>query len=199
MSRAGSSSERSYADVATCSATKYVNADALTTRRSNEGIRNSSSRRRMLPRWPKRLRSLSLIRCFPEITETTHGADAHACGLDLRAQPRNVDFDRVRAELRVVVGELLRDQLLGEHATGSRHEQLEQRPFADREIDRRAVAAHTLGFHVDREPADGHRTGGQRDPPQPPADPGLGPGDREGLGQIIITAQIESMDPGLDG
>src|SRR5258706_6067386 len=120
MSSAGSSSERSYAEVATCSATKYVTAEAPITRSSKEGIRNSSSRRRMLPRRPERL---SIDR-FPEIAEAAHGADTHPCGLDLRAQSRDVNLDCVRAEMRVVVGELLRDLRLGEHAARPPPQQL---------------------------------------------------------------------------
>src|SRR5262249_33696652 len=147
MSRAGSRRARSYADVATCRATKYVIAEAPTTRNSSEGIRNSRSRRRMLPRRP----GGSAITGFPQIAETADRADTHTRCLDLRAQTRYVDFDGVGTKLSVVIGELLRDLLLAQHASGPGHEQLEKRPFPRREIDRGSPATHALGFDVDRE------------------------------------------------
>src|SRR5215469_917039 len=120
---------------------------------SKEGMRNNSSRRRMLPGWRTRLS----ISGFPEVTEAAHRADAYARGLDFCAQTGDVNLNRVRGELRVVIGQLLGYLFLAQHTAGARHEELKQGPLPHRQLDRRAVDPDAFGLHVDGEAAHGNR------------------------------------------
>src|SRR5215471_3076160 len=96
---------------------------------SSEPPRNNSSRRRMLGGRA----SGSLIPACPQVAEAAHRADMHARRLDLCAQARHVDFDRVGREWIVQTEQASADLLLAEHAPGPGEEKLEQRPFARRE------------------------------------------------------------------
>ena len=120
-------------------------------------------------------------------------------GFDLRAQSRNVDFNRVGRQLRVVVGELLGDLLLAQNTPGTRHEKFKQRPFTNRQLDRRSVDPDALGFDVDGQLAHGNRAGGERGPAQQGAYAGLEFGHRERLGEVIVGPQIEAVHAVLDG
>src|SRR5205807_4362640 len=149
ISSAGSSSDRSYAVVAACSANMYDTTAAQATSSKSAGIRKDNNRRLMLGGRPR-----SNTFRFPQVTEPAHRAYFYALGLDLGAQSRDVHFDGVEAQRIVVVDELLRNLLLAEHPSRSRQKKLEQRPFADRQIDCYVVDFHALHFDIDGQSAE---------------------------------------------
>src|SRR5678816_1778677 len=102
------------------------------------------------------------IELFPQIAKATDRAYAHSRSLDLGAQARNIDLDRVDRQMVVIVEKLLTDEVLAEHPSGARQEQLEQRPLPNSEIDRNAVGGDALGLDIDRQCADHDRARRQR-------------------------------------
>src|SRR5438552_1648545 len=109
----------------------------------------------------------SLIGSFPQVSKPANRPDVHAGRLDLGTQPRNVHLNRVGSELIVETGETVRDLLLAENASRMRDQQLQQRPFTRRKLDRPVMGAHALGCDVDAQPRD-QPLGGRRHetPPQ---------------------------------
>ena len=80
----------------------------------------------------------------------------------------------------------------------TRQKELQQRPFARREIDRLVVNADALGGHVDRESADRQAARGRRGAAQQRAHARLEFGHRERLGQVVVGAEVEAVHAVLD-
>src|SRR5437016_3420884 len=194
MSNAGSRSDRSYAVVAACNANTYDSTAAQPTSSKSAGIRKDSIRRLILS--GRSLRSDTFR--FPEVSEPAHRAYFDALSLDLGAQPRDVDFYGIEAQRIVVVDELLRDLLLAEHPSRSRQEELEQRPFADRQIDCHVVDFHAFHFDIDGQSAELERACRGGGAPQQRPYTGFEFGNRERLRQIVVGAQIETVHAVFD-
>src|SRR5882672_83796 len=194
MSSAGSSSDRSYAVVAARSANTYDNTAAHPTSSNSAGIRKDSNRRLILFGRPPRSGTFR----FPQVSEPAHRADADAFGLDLGAQPRDVDFDGVEAQCVVVVDELLRDLLLAEYSSRPREKELEQRPFPNRQIDGNVVHPDALHLGVDGQSAKREGARGSGRTAQQRTHARFEFGDRERLGQIVVGAEIETVHAIID-
>src|SRR4029079_4700153 len=138
------------------------------------------------------------IELLPQIAKTANRAYVHSRWLDLRAQARNIDLDRVDRKVVVVIEQLLTDEVLAEHPSGARQEQLEQRPLPNGEIDRNTVGGDALGLDIDRQCTDHDRARGHRGSPQQRSDASFEFGQRKRLGQIVVGAEIESAHAVLD-
>src|SRR5215467_14520059 len=94
----------------------------LATRTAASGTSSHVRRRRRMLR--------SRTRRLEHVTEAAHGADPHPGGLELGAQARDIDLDRVVAQLLVPARQRLDDAVLGERDAWLGHEELHDRPLA---------------------------------------------------------------------
>src|SRR5262245_24339297 len=86
-----------------------------------------------------------------EISEPAHRADADSGRLELRAQPRHMDFDRVGRDLLVPGGDRVADAILAEHRLDVGEEEFEDRLLALREIERLSEEEGALARDIDHE------------------------------------------------
>src|SRR4249919_1625578 len=99
---------------------------ALATSTIASGASSHARRRRRMLR--------SATRRLEHVAEAAHGADSHTRGLELRAQTRDVDLDRVVAQLLVPARERLHDAVFRERNAGLGDEELHDRPLARGQI-----------------------------------------------------------------
>src|SRR5262245_31959101 len=69
------------------------------------------------------------------IAQAAHREDLDAAGFQLAPQPVHVDLDRVAADLLAPLAQVVDELLLADHASGSMHQDLEQREFARRKVE----------------------------------------------------------------
>src|SRR5262245_15300821 len=109
----------------------------------------------------------SLAKCVPN---TSHGVDQAglALGLQLPAQVRHVDLERVGAGAEVVAPHLLEDARAAEHHARVVHEQLQQAELGPRELQLALAPAHLHRLQVEHDVAEleDALVGGRRRPPQ---------------------------------
>ena len=108
---------------------------------------------------------------------------------------RDVDVDGVRHQLRVVVVEMLGDAGPRDDFAATLHQELEDAVLPRGQLDFRAVAVHAARRHVDPDLADDQvrrrMAGGA---PAERTQPGDELGNGKWLGQIVVGAQIQSVD-----
>src|SRR2546423_6778069 len=99
----------------------------------------------------KRRLRLRILPCLDDVAQAAHGADTDAGWLELRAQPRDVYFDRVRGQLVVPRGDGTRDALLAHDRIDVGKEELEQRMLALRQVEEPSGQGRALGIEIDHE------------------------------------------------
>src|SRR5438093_13361985 len=142
---------------------------------------------------------LSTLYFLQAVAEATHGGDADRPLLDLLAQAVDVDLDRVVADLFAPLAQALDQLVLADQATGTLQQHLQQRQLARRQLDHLVVdVGHAAGGIEGQWPMldDGGR-GAQPAAAQPP-DARFQLLQREGLGHVVVGAEIEALDALLD-
>src|SRR5689334_15328966 len=77
-------------------------------------------------------------RVIETVAKAAHGADRRAAA-ELGAQARDIDLDRVRADVLVPIRDRLQQAVLRDHATDVQRQAFEHCPFAPGQADRLAL------------------------------------------------------------
>src|SRR4051812_2862426 len=138
-------------------------------------------------------------------------AEYVACAADRMEEPRltagfklssDVGYehlDRVGDRERVIAPHLVEQLLAADHQPLVAHQVLEQLELALREVDLAVGARHLVGVGVEREVADAQRRHPARGPPpQERAQAGEQLLALEGLDQVVVGADVEPFDAGLE-
>src|SRR5262249_19215953 len=125
--------------------------------------------------------------------DAANGLDAVAVErtVELGAQPRDMDVDRVAAQIGLAVPDLVENLRACDDAAGSLGQHGEQVELAGRERDGDAVARHTATVAVDHEIADAQEllmaaASGEH------AQPCKELVEGEGLGEVVVGAGVEA-------
>ena len=142
-----------------------------------------------------------ILRLAQHVAHAAHGVDQArlAARLQLAAEVRDVDLDRVRPGLELVAPDALEDEVAGHHLARVEHEQLEQRVLGAGEVE---VAVAAWGHaRVHGHVADLERLVAQL--AAAAAQQGAHAGDqlveRERLDQVVVGAGVEAGDAVGDG
>src|SRR5581483_3361477 len=116
--------------------------------------------------------------------------------LELAAQVRDEDVDRVRHRRRVVAPHLLEQALARDHEPLVSHQVLEQLELAVRELDLALPAPDLAGVRVEHQVADHERRAAARRPaPHERAQPRQQLLALEGLDEVVVGARVQPLDP----
>src|ERR1700722_1989890 len=168
-----------------------VNSAETTARRVRIGSRSNAAemRRPSARRARSRSRAKDVAGPSNRVQQTRL-----ALGLELAAQVRDEDLDRVGRRERVVAPDLVEQALAGDHDALVAHQVLEQFELALGEVDRALAARDFVGVDVEREVADAQRGRAAR---------GAAAQQRaqareqlltlEGLDEVVVGARVEPL------
>src|SRR3954451_13971507 len=121
-----------------------------------------------------------------------------ATGLELSSQVGYEDLDRVRDRERVIAPDLVEQLLAADHQALVAHEVFEQLELALGEVDLAIAARDLVRVGVEREIADPQgRHPARRAAPQQRPQPGEQLLAFERLDQVVVGADVEALDAGL--
>src|SRR6478752_1467282 len=122
-----------------------------------------------------------------------------ATRLELAAEVRHEDLDRVRGGERVVAPDLFEEALARHDDPLVAHQVLEQLELALRQLDHAIATRDLVRVRVQREVGDDQRGGAaRRAAPQQGAQPGQQLLALEGLDEVVVGARVEPLHAGLD-
>src|SRR5208337_3412049 len=137
------------------------------------------------------------------VSGSAHGAEQRRVEVpvDLGPEPRHVDVDDVGLRIEMVVPDMFEQHGPGDDLAGVLHQVFQQAELARLQHDLLAAAGHLVGEAVEREVADPvHCLFGR--PGGAAARQGLDPGEQFGecvrLGEIVVAAGPEALDPVVD-
>ncbi|MPM55030.1 hypothetical protein SDC9_101815 [bioreactor metagenome] len=146
----------------------------------------------------------SLVGRAQHVPRAAQGVDHRlAPDIDLLAQVGDVELDDVRLAAEVVVPDPVEDLRLAQHPARVVHQIAEQLELGGGEVDRVAPAGDLVGVLVQGQVPDDEGGGVQRLRGAGPAQQGAQPGDHlleaERLGDVVVGAAGEALDPVGDG
>src|SRR5690349_13720136 len=141
----------------------------------------------------RRWRRLDCIGVLDHVAESAHGADPDPGVVQLGAQARDVDLYRVVGERIVPAAHRLQHVLLADHLSDPHQQILENRPFPRGEVEDFLPDAGAPRDRVDIELAEAQRrTLDDLAAPDEGANARLQLGKREGLGDVVVRAEVEA-------